>query len=74
MIFDVFRIHCMISFCFVSQFTYSISFRFSVYRFCFVSSYFVVFRFALFRFSLYKDPFVDLIERAKPKNKKFVKY
>jgi hypothetical protein len=27
----------MISFRFVSQFTYSISFRFSVYRFCFVS-------------------------------------
>ena len=35
---------------FLSQFTYSVSFRFSVYRFCFVSSYFVSFRFAVFRF------------------------
>jgi len=41
----------MISFRFVSQFTYSVSFRFSVYRFCLASSYFVV-----FRFSLYRDP------------------
>jgi hypothetical protein len=42
MIFVVFfRIHCMISFRFVSQFTYFISFRFSVYIFCFVSLCFV---------------------------------
>jgi hypothetical protein len=40
----------LVSFRFVSQFTYSVSFRFSVYRFCFVSSYLVSFRFVMFRF------------------------
>ena len=40
----------LVSFRFVSQFTYSVSFRFSVYRFCFVSSYFVSFRCVSFRF------------------------
>jgi hypothetical protein len=35
--------YCMISFCFVSQITYSVSFRFLVYTFCFVSSCFVSF-------------------------------
>ena len=60
--------HDLVLFRFVSQFTYSVSFRFSVYIICFVSSYFVSFRcvsfrcvsfrcFAfLFRFSLYMDP------------------
>ena len=35
---------------FVSHFSYSVSFRFSVYRCCFVSSCLVSFRFAVFRF------------------------
>ena len=62
MIFYAFRIHCMISFRFVSQITYSVSFRFSSYTFCLVSSFFVSLWFLLFRrvsflfrFSLYRD-------------------
>jgi hypothetical protein len=43
MIFEIFRMYCTISFCFVSQITYSVSFRFLVYTFCFVSSCFVSF-------------------------------
>ena len=49
----------LVSFRFVSQFTYSVSFRFSVYRFCFVSSYFVSFRCVSFRFAVFRFCFVS---------------
>jgi hypothetical protein len=39
MIFEIFIIHCMISFRFVSHFTYFVSFRFDMFRFCFVSHF-----------------------------------
>ena len=53
MIFFQNSLNDLVSLRFVSQFTYSVSFRFSVYIFCFVSSYFISFRCVLLRFAVF---------------------